>query len=270
MRTGRTLDTAIATFRIARPWVRTVTIWLVTTVMLALTDAFDVSTTFGSGLALTFWSVLVGVNMAAWLAWRWRIQADGATARQFAIGAVLLNGLLAIEVPLLYQVMGRADAAIGWRPFAYGLLVTVFIAYLRHTVRAKRPASQEHDRGTAAVTVEPINIVTTGILARAGIADPSDLLSVRAEDHYCRLSVRNAGSVLVHYRFKDAVSDLAHLPGAQVHRGAWVADHAVAGGRRDSRRWSLQLTDGTGVPVSETSVALCRTRGWLRPIDGLA
>ena len=32
---------------------------------------------------------------------------------------------------------------------------------------------------------------------------------------------------------------------------------------RTGRRWSLQLVDGSLVPVSETSIALCRARGWL-------
>jgi len=254
---------------ITRSWLRPVAICLVITVMLVLMNAFGVKTAFGSAGALTFWSGLVGVNIAGWLAWRRWVPGDTMTRRQFVMGAVLLNGLLAIEVPSLYRLFGRTDATIGWRPFVYGLLVTLFVGYLRQTVRAKQPPLVKYD-GPAADPVLPILMATPGILARAGIANPADVLSVRAEDHYCRLSMLNGGSVLAHYRFKDAVSDLAHLPGAQVHRGAWVADHAVAGGQRDGRRWSLRLTDGTSVPVSETSVALCRARGWLKPFDGLA
>ncbi|WP_431358382.1 LytTR family DNA-binding domain-containing protein [Sphingomonas echinoides] len=76
--------------------------------------------------------------------------------------------------------------------------------------------------------------------------------------------LRNMESVLIHYRFKDAVMDLGDRHGVQVHRSAWVANSGVVGAQRDGRRWSLKLADGTIVPVSETSVALCRARGWLR------
>jgi len=258
------------TMETIHPWLRPVTIWLVITVMLVLANAFGVSTAFGFAGALSFWTGLVGANMAGWLAWRRWTPGDTMTHRQFVMGAVLLNGLLAIEVASLYRLYGRTDATIGWKPFVYGLLVTLFVAYLRQTGRARRPVPVKAAQQPAGDAALPIPIVTAGILARGGIADPADLLSVRAEDHYCRLSLRNRGSVLTHYRFRDAVSDLAHLEGAQIHRSAWVADHAVAGAERDGRRWSLRLTDGTSVPVSETSVTLCRARGWLRTPDGLA
>ncbi len=75
--------------------------------------------------------------------------------------------------------------------------------------------------------------------------------------------MRGGGTLLVHYRFRDAVGDLADVQGAQVHRGAWVADCAITGSERNGRRWSLHLADGSRVPVSETSIALCRARGWL-------
>lgn len=261
---------SVASNEIGRMSLLPFTIWLASTIMLVLMDAFGVATAFGSAGALAFWSGLIGVNIAGWLAWRRWMTDDTMPRRQFVTGAVLLNGLLAIEVPSIYRLFGRTDAMIGWRPFVYGLLVTLFVAYLRQAVRSRQSTSIEENRHTADNPVLPIDMAIPGILARAGIADPSDLLSIRAEDHYCRLVVRNGGSVLAHYRFRDAVRDLAHLDGAQVHRGAWVADHAVTGGQREGRRWSLKLADGTSVPVSETSVALCRGRGWLRPVDELA
>ncbi|KQN21122.1 hypothetical protein ASE89_17075 [Sphingomonas sp. Leaf30] len=179
-----------------------------------------------------------------------------------ALGAFVLNLLLAIEVPLLYRLMGQGDATVDWKPFAYGLLVTGFVTVLLRATRVRHtPAGQDDDVSDTA-GAPAIPTTSFGILARAGI-DPADLLSVRAEDHYCRLAVRGGGTVLVHYRFRDAVGDLANVQGAQVHRGAWVADFAVTGSERTGRRWSLHLADGSRVPVSETSVSLCRARGWL-------
>ncbi len=237
-------------------------IWLGITIILTIVDAFGVSTAFGFALGLAFWGALVGVNMFGWSVWRRSLPGTRDHAGRMALGALFLNLLLAIEVPLLYRLMGRGDASVDSRPFVYGLLVTGFVMVLLRATRARHtPARQDSDVEDAAHS--PATPTTSfGILARAGI-DPADLLSVRAEDHYCRLSVRGGGALLVHYRFRDAVGDLADVRGAQVHRGAWVADSAITGSERTGRRWSLHLADGSRVPVSETSVALCRARGWL-------
>jgi hypothetical protein len=237
-------------------------IWLSITVILTIVDAFGVSTAFGLVLALAFWGALVGVNMLGWSAWRRSLPGRRDNAGRMALGALVLNLLLPIEVPLLYRLMGQGDASVDWKPFAYGLLVTGFVTVLLRATRVRHtPAGQDDDVADTARS-PAIPITSFGILARVGI-DPADLLSVRAEDHYCRLAVRGGGTLLVHYRFRDAVADLADVQGAQVHRGAWVADRAVTGGERTGRRWSLQLVDGSRVPVSETSIALCRARGWL-------
>jgi hypothetical protein len=237
-------------------------IWLGITIILTIVDAFGVSTVLGSMLALAFWGALVGANMLGWSAWRRSLPGKRDDPGRMALGALVLNLLLAIEVPLLYRLMGRSRASLNWKTFAYGLLVTGFVMILLRATRARHtPARQDSDvADTAGLAATPP--ASVGILARAGI-DPADLLSVRAEDHYCRLSVRGGGTQLMHYRFRDAVGDLANVQGAQVHRGAWVADFAVMGSERVGRRWSLHLADGSRVPVSETSVALCRARGWL-------
>jgi hypothetical protein len=102
-----------------------------------------------------------------------------------------------------------------------------------------------------------------GLLARARVV-PEALAAIEAEDHYCRVHRRDGQSALLHYRFGDALREVAGIDGAQVHRGAWVAAHAVAGARREGRRWRLLLADGTSLPVSATHAAEARRRGWLR------
>ena len=237
-------------------------IWLGITVILTIVDAFGVSTAFGPMLALVFWGGLVGVNMLGWSAWRRSLPGKRDDAGWMALGALVLNLLLAIEVPLVYRLMGRGDASVNWKPFAYGLLVTGFVMVLLRATRARYTLARQDSDVEDSARSPATPTTSFGILARAGI-DPNDLLSVRAEDHYCRLAVRGGGTLLVHYRFRDAVGDLADVQGAQVHRGAWVADRAVTSSERTGRRWSLHLADGSRVPVSETSVALCRARGWL-------
>lgn len=243
-------------------------IWLGMTVALVVVDAFGVAAGLGLPGALSFWGGLVGINMLAWAAWRSWLPEEKPGAR-FVVGALALNGLLALEVPLLYRLMGRADATPDWRPFVYGLAVSIFIAYLLQASRTRR-IRERADIDLASTQTIPAVTLPARILARAGIDNVADVLSVNAEDHYCRLVLRRGGSVLIHYRFKDAVDELGDQDGVQVHRGVWVASHAVTGGKRIGRRWSLGLVNGTSVAVSDTRVALCRARGWLKGGDELA
>jgi hypothetical protein len=104
-----------------------------------------------------------------------------------------------------------------------------------------------------------------GLLARAGVT-PEARASIQAEDHYCRVHRADGSSALVHYRFADALAEVAALDGAQVHRGIWVAAAALRGVVREQRRWRLLLADGSSVPVSSSRVAEARTRGWLKRI----
>nr|WP_246438598.1 LytTR family DNA-binding domain-containing protein [Novosphingobium piscinae] len=101
------------------------------------------------------------------------------------------------------------------------------------------------------------------LAAKAGLPDLRGLLAVTAEDHYLRLHLADGSRPLVLFRFGDALAELAALDGCQVHRGAWIADGAVAEARRQGRRWMLCLADGTTLPVSESHLAAVRVRGWL-------
>lgn len=248
--------------------IRRVPIWLGVVAALVLVDAFHTSGQLGQWRAVLFWTALVGLNVAGWMVWCLAAGTAAASGARLLLGAGLLNGLLTLEVPLLYRALGRAEAALDWRPFAYGLLATGLIVYVRRLrpfAVAHEPAEgRSSDPDTAAVPVPPAPVPVPDILARAGIADAAELMMVRAEDHYCRLLLRGGRMLLVHYRFGDAVRDLGVVDGERVHRGAWVAADAVVGARREGRRWWLELRDGTRVPVSETGAALARARGWLR------
>lgn len=243
-----------------------VVIWAGVSLGLVAVNAFGIVSVFGTTGAALFWTGLVGLNMAGWFAWRRAMPTSDPGWARLGFGAILLNGLLAVEVPVLHRLLGRADAPLDWRPPAYGLVATVFIVFLLRRARAPRSVTAEPTApATAAVAAPPV-----AILARVGVGNVADLLWVRAEDHYCRFGIRGRDSVLIHYRFRDAVNDLRDCAGTQVHRSAWVADHAVVNARRSGRRWSLHLTDGANVPVSESSVALCRARGWTGMGDGSA
>lgn len=216
---------------------------------------------FGTGrLALGprigFWLLLMGWNALKWQLWfAWRVRRPTDWPRAALTGALLLNWSLPIEIALCGVAIGTPFALnpLGTWARALAISVVIFvIASLVAWVLLNRPEA------------EPVPIPADGLLRRAGVA-PEALVAVEAEDHYCRVHRRDGQSALIHYRFGDAVAELAGLDGTQVHRGAWVAEGVVEGAEREGRRWRLRLAGGVTVPISATWAPEARRRQWLRP-----
>lgn len=72
-----------------------------------------------------------------------------------------------------------------------------------------------------------------------------------AEDHYIHVHTGN-GSEMIHYRFADAVSELAATDGLQVHRSYWVNRSAVNKVVPRGRSFDIILDNGMTVPVGQT------------------
>lgn len=202
-----------------------------------------------------FWLALMGWNALKWqLLFAWLVRRDGDWPRAALIGTIPLNlplpleilacgRLVGVEMQVLpLDVWGRA-AALSAGIFA----ICAVVAWV--LLRRMRPKPVAAD---------------SGLLARACVV-PDLLAAIEAEDHYCRVHRRDGQSALIHYRFGDALVEVAGIDGAQVHRGAWVAGAAVAGGLREGRRGRLLLAGGGSVPVSATYAAAAQARGWLRP-----
>jgi hypothetical protein len=199
-----------------------------------------------------FWSLLIGWNIAKWIAWfAWRVRRPQDWRRAAAIGALVINLPLPLEIPLALRLFGLSaaiDPARTWIEAA-AISATLFVALFL----ARRP-------GQAKVAVP----ADTGILFRAGVRDLADVHGLRAEDHYCRVHLAGARSLLVLARFADLRAELAGIDGEQVHRGAWIAAAGMDGAVRGGRAWRLVLSDGTRLPVSDTYLAAVRARGWLK------
>lgn len=215
---------------------------------------------------LLLWSLLIGVEIAKWQLWpRLRPAAVGLVA-WMAIGLVLLNALLPFELMALFAALG-VDVAIAWAPIylaalAIGAGIAVTIGVTFHARGPAPPAAAAPD---AAAPAAPAVAAAPGRLAaRAGLADLASVDAVVAEDHYLRLHLADGRRPLLLHRFGDALAELAGADGEQVHRGAWVAARAVAGARRDGRRWVLRMADGSEFRVADSRVAAVRARGWLR------
>lgn len=206
---------------------------------------------------ILFWSVLIGLNGLKWWAW-YRFVAPrapagwrGALGLALA-GSILLNLTLPLEIRFMYRAVGQ-PVELGWLSlFLMAALISLAIsAVIAVSLRGPAPVQRP------APVVVPAG---GGLAARTSLAG---LRLVLAEDHYVRLHFDSGQRPLILYRFGDALAELASMDGERVHRGAWVAADAVAGCRREGRRWRLVLQDGTEVPVSESYLPAVRSRGWL-------
>lgn len=212
------------------------------------------------GQRALFWLLLMGWTMIKWQAWfalTVRKPADWTPASLG--GAVLLSLPLPLEIALAANAVGVPtaipDPLATWGR-ALAISVIIFVTAL---LVARALGRHPFARPTPAAPA-----TGDGLLHRARIA-PESLAIIEAEDHYCRVRVHGeSGSALIHYRFGDALGEVAALDGVRVHRGAWVAAAAVAGAIREGRRWRLILKDGTRVAISATYLPRVRERGWLR------
>lgn len=77
------------------------------------------------------------------------------------------------------------------------------------------------------------------------------LIRLSMQDHYLEV-VTTKGHELILMRFADALEELEHYDGIQVHRSHWVARAGVSGARRDGAKLFLKTADGAEVPVSRS------------------
>lgn len=193
-----------------------------------------------------FWLILMMWSAFKWTGWFiWRVKAVEHWWTASALGMLVLNLLLPLEIWISYLLVGvpvRVDPFIIWlQAAAVGLGITIVLLWLhppRPRSKAKCPLEAH------GIALDQIDAVT-------------------AEDHYCRIHTAGGEQVLVHSRFSDLLATLEHVDGAQIHRGSWIANRAVTSARRNGKVWELVLPGGTALRVSQTYRKLARVRGWL-------
>jgi hypothetical protein len=206
-----------------------------------------------AGPRLLFWTALIGTNAVLWQAWfAWMVRRPSDWLKAGLVGAVLINAPLPFEIAFFLRHCGVEQAADPTTSWVKALAISAVIVGLSVALRVRN----EHKRSEPAIR-------PGGLLAKAGVVAPDDLLALRAEDHYCRAFLAEGRSVLVHHRFADALDEVAQLDGAQVHRSVWVANRGIKAAIRNGRSWRLILPDGTALPVSAKCTAEVRARGWL-------
>jgi LytTr DNA-binding domain len=90
------------------------------------------------------------------------------------------------------------------------------------------------------------------------------VIALEAEDHYVRVHT-DRGSTLLLARLGDAIRDLGAVPGMRVHRSYWVRQDAVMKVSSHGKGWSLNLTTGIEIPVSQSYKAVVRNAGFAPP-----
>ena len=203
------------------------------------------------------WAVLMGWNIVKWQVWfALAVRRPSDWTRAALLGSVLLNLPLPFEISLALRLFGISVAPRALPHVWIDALASSAVVFvLLYLVRRRRVP-------LAPAAPAPA-IVAGGELAKAGVACPTALHAIRAEDHYCRLYLADGRTPLVHHRFGDALAELTGFDGCQVHRGAWAASAGVVAAERDGRAWRLVLAGGARLPVSTRFTTDLRARGWL-------
>ncbi len=86
-----------------------------------------------------------------------------------------------------------------------------------------------------------------------------DLLCISSQLHYLEVVTAN-GKQLILYALKDAILEVPHDKGMQVHRSHWVAFEAIASFKRTGREGIITLTNGLKLLVSRSYIKTLSTR----------
>jgi hypothetical protein len=152
-------------------------------------------------------------------------------------------------------------SALGTNIFVV-LLVCIVIILLRTYVRHLTGSGDAPEDN--ALPVEDTQEVP-GFLRDIDPEIGRSVLWIEADDHYLRVHAP-CGTARVLMRFRDALEELAHLPGLQVHRSHWVRIEAVTEVRAEGRRHVAVLPCGSEVPVSRSYLPDLQAAG-LMPQD---
>lgn len=125
------------------------------------------------------------------------------------------------------------------------------------SLEAAPSSSPEVALGPPVEAVPPVVAFLRRLPTRLG----RDLVRVSVYDHYVEAHTRR-GHELILIRFADALAELDGYDGLQIHRSHWVARAAVRRvSRGEGRSLSVELDDGTRLPVSRSRESAVRDSG---------
>jgi len=147
------------------------------------------------------------------------------------------------------------SATIMW--FAVNFIFDRFLGLPRY--RYTIPRGYDFHERSAAQAAETSSLANQpGFLER--VPDPlgiDDVLALKAEQHYIRIYSKER-EYMVLYRFSDAVRELGHDIGTQVHRSYWVNTDAIDSVKPRAKKFVIRLITGDEIPVSTPYHAVVR------------
>lgn len=201
---------------------------------------------------LAFWAMVIGVNMALWMAWfAWRVRQPTDWWRASLSGIPLLTLPLPLEILVALRVVTGEWPGFSPQSWLHGLGVGFLLLAVAFAI---------HQLWPLAVPPPP---VVQGLLFRLGVRDSAELGSIEAEDHYCRLRLVDGRELLVHARFSDLVRELGTGNGIVVRRGVWLSARMAGPIERDGRRLLVTLPIGRQVAASASGREAMREAGWI-------
>lgn len=223
-------------------------IWILLTLVCAVSGPFGTHGALPFILRVGYWSIVVGASVSSSMLPIMLRDHMGWT--QLVVWAVyvlclsvLIFGLNALVFP-------------SWTDpteFAYLLIRVGFIVCVVHMVlwliNYARP-----------IVIQPDIDPQTRFLRRIPLVSRGPLVRIEAQDYYLNV-VTTRGTTLILMRLSEAVEELHGSAGILVHRSHWVALPAVKAHRRDKGRDILVMSDGVEVPVSRSNGVAAQEAG---------
>lgn len=227
-------------------------IWVLVTVVCALSGPFGTIDYLSLPGRFAYWALVVGVSV--WGSFLPDLAKGKAPWQRGVLWGVFALGLSGFIVMLNRWVFG---IDLGWSFFFYllglivivVLLITGFIWMIHQAYPAAAGPENEPD-GTAR------------FLERIPYAQRGPLVRIEAQDHYLNV-VTTKGESLILMRFSDAAAELEKAQGLVVHRSHWIALEAVTGHKRSNGRDLLVMSDASEVPVSRSNRPAAKAAGLL-------
>ncbi len=246
---------------------RTLALWAVLTLLVALAGPFGTYAGMRFPVRLGYWGGLIGASIP--VAYIFRVLTDRGLAhlrnwQRSVTVAVIFSSAFAPVVYLTTKALEGVGQAT-MVPFWVMWLTTFVASILVCTVKSLwQPVSADLTAAPPAAFAPaiPAHQHIPQILARIDADKRGDVLHLSVRDHYVVVQTARGEATLL-MRFADAIRELDGVEGLQVHRSHWVAKMAVAEPVRASGRLQLRLRDGRLVPVSRSYLEEVRANGLL-------
>ena len=166
----------------------------------------------------------------------------------------------------LYEAIriGYWDIVVGYATLGIGVWLFLNFEWWRLQLGTDLPLRQPEPQAVHKRTHSPIkDAAPAGVFAgpafikRLSPEKRGELWALTAEQHYLRVYT-NRGDDLILMRFSDAIAELEHADGLQIHRSHWVARIGVKHMDEDGSRIFVILKNDIRIPVSRPNSAAAK------------